>query len=60
MPPARHLLPPCDISSAGNGLHIVKFGPKGSHGNPQVSQAIVKAIGSSPQTDGKALVLKQH
>jgi hypothetical protein len=32
--------------------------PKGSHGNPQIIPAIVKAIGGSPQTDDKPPLLK--
>lgn len=38
-----------------NGLHLVKSLSKGNPQNPpQTSQAIVKAVACSPQTDGKS------
>lgn len=31
---------------------------KGSHGNPEKTQAVVKAVGCSPQNDSKTFMLK--
>ena len=49
-----------EASSTANELHFIKFLAKGWHGNPQIIQAIAKAIGSSPQTDNKALLVKRQ
>lgn len=43
-----------ETSSVRNGLHLVVA--KG--GNPKTSQANAKAVGCSPQMDGKAPLLK--
>lgn len=42
----------------GMGYIQLSFQPKGSHENSQTSQAIVKAVSCSPQTDSKGLLLK--
>ena len=55
--PTGHLLSPNEASSTGNVLHL-SCRPKGFHENPQITRAISKAVGCSPATDGKALLLK--
>ena len=55
--PARHLSPPNETSNTDNWLHLIGFWPKGTHGNPQTTQVIAKAIGCSPQTEYKYLLL---
>lgn len=40
-------------SETSSGLHLVVA--KGQQGNPKTSQANAKAVGCSPQMDGKAL-----
>lgn len=52
---SRSLLPPKETFSATNELDLMDCWPKGPFGNAQTTQVIVKAIGFSPQTDGKAL-----
>jgi hypothetical protein len=42
----------------GIGYIPLSCWPKGSHGNSQTTQAVVRTIGCSSQTDGKAPVLK--
>lgn len=45
-----------ETSSVRNGLHLVVA--KGQRGNPKTPQANAKAVGCSPQMDGKAPLLK--
>lgn len=56
--PVSHLSPPSETSIDRNGLHLIKLLAKRVHGNPQTTQAIAKAIGCFPQTDGQSLWLK--
>lgn len=51
--PTRYLLSPNETCSTGNGSWL-----KDPNGNPQTAQVIAKTLGDSPQTDGKALLLK--
>lgn len=56
--PAGHLLSLNEASSTGNELCLIKFLDKGVPRNLQITQAIVKTISCSPQSDGKDLLLK--
>lgn len=58
--PTRHLSPPDETFTSGNGLHLIELLTKELHGNHQISQAIAKAIGRSLKTGSKALLLKTN
>ena len=47
-----------EASSSRHRLHLIKLLAKGAHENPQTTQAIIKTIGCSSQTEGKSLLLK--
>ena len=49
---------PMKLPVLGIGYIQLSCWPKGSHGNSQTTQAVVRTIGCSSQTDGKAPVLK--
>lgn len=49
---------PNEICSAGTVLNLIEMLTRGSNNNPQTTQAIIKYIGGSVQTDSKALALK--
>lgn len=51
----KHLLP----SSGKDEFHPVELMAKEPHGNYQITQINAKAIGYSPQTDRKTLLLKK-
>lgn len=53
-----HLLSPSKASSARNDLHLIKCVPWEAPPHTQITQDIAKALGCSPQTDAKALLLK--
>ena len=55
-----HLLSLNEVCSTTIGLHIIGFWSKVFYGNPQTTQAVAKAINSSPQTDSKAPMLKTY
>jgi hypothetical protein len=52
--PADCLLSPNESYRTRTGLCPTEKLAKGSHGNPQTTQAISKTIDCSPQTDSKA------
>lgn len=56
--PIRHLLLPTQISHSRSESHLIELLAKGLHKKPQTSLSIAKATGCSPQTNGKALLLK--
>lgn len=47
-----------ETSSIRNGLHLVELLAKGAPWKLQITQAIVRIIGCSPDTDGLILLLK--
>lgn len=53
--PSDHLLLPNEASSIRNVLHLIELLAKGSHGNPQITQAVAMTIGCFPDIDRKAL-----
>lgn len=54
----KHLLSPSKTSSTSNGLYYLILGQRGLRITFKTLQAIVKALGSSSQHEGKALTLK--
>lgn len=56
----RHLLPPCETSSARNGLHLIELLAKGTPWKlPNIPFYLQdKAIGHFPQTNRKTLLPK--
>lgn len=55
---SRPLSPLCETSVTRNGLYLIELLAEGEIWKPQTTQAIAKFIGCSPQTDGKAILLK--
>ena len=56
--PTRPLSPLCETSNTRNGLYLIELLARGAPWKPQTTKAISKVIVCSPQTDGKALLLK--
>lgn len=57
--PTGHILSSNQASSTRIDLHLFKLSKwRGSHGNFQVTQAVVKSTGCSPETDCNASLLQ--
>lgn len=56
--PIYYHLSPNKISGPGLGYIGLNCFSKGSHRNPEKTQAVVKAVGCSPQNDSKTFMLK--
>lgn len=59
--PVGHLLLPNEAFTIRNVLHLIEFLlPKGVPWEPSTVQAVAKAIGGSPQTGSKGILLKKQ